>query len=162
MKTLSWKHVIAVALCLCLAVTLFTAFSLTRNAHAASTCQGRRYAPGTFLLQAGQRVQWTTCKGNTMDLNYQLDDNFVLYLNGHPIWASNTAVMIFDSGDHVQFQKDGNLVVYEHNTFYNVADPIWSSHTYGKHATVFALQSDGNMVIYNASGPIWASHTQGH
>jgi hypothetical protein len=170
MKHLSLRHVLSLALCLCLAITLLTAFSPTRSAHAAtaSTCQTRHYAPGNLLVYAGDgtsnRVQWTTCKGNTMDLNVQVDGNLVLYLNGQPIWATNTTSFNVN-GDWLRFQSDSNLVLY--NQFFNVMSgesvfPAWSSKTKGQNATSFELQSDGNMVIYSASGPIWDSGTSGH
>ena len=166
MKHLSLKHVLALALCTCLAVTLLTAFSSTRSAHAAtaSTCQTLRYTPGNFSLvitgTANTRKQWTTCAGNTMDLQMQYDGNFVLYLNGHPIWATNTSGLTA-IGSYVKFQSDGNIVVHDIST---ISGPYiaWASGTHDKGATELALQSDGNVVIYAASGPIWSTHTNGH
>ncbi|HET8840956.1 MAG TPA: hypothetical protein VFN35_05780 [Ktedonobacteraceae bacterium] len=165
MKPLSLKRVLTLGLCLCLAVTLLTAFSPTRSAHAATAkataCQTLRYAPGQFFLSAGGRKEWTTCAGNTMDLNMQTDGNFVLYLNGHPIWASGRPEQ-FISGDWVKFQTDSNLVVYDIDDLSGAVFAAWDSRTNGKNASSFELQSDGNMVIYASSGPIWSSHTNGH
>jgi hypothetical protein len=168
MKHFSLRRVLSLALCLCLAVTLLSAFSPTRSAHAATTkattCQTRPYAPGDFLLEAGQGVQWTTCAGNTMLLLLRNDGDFALYLNGlhgqSPIWETNTAG--YGDAGWVRFQSDSNLVVY--NYFSGASAPVWSSKTNGKKATNFELQSDGNMVIYGAPGtpPLWASGTSGH
>jgi hypothetical protein len=168
MKHLSLRRVLALALCICLVVTLLTAFSPTRSAHAATTkataCQTLRYTPGTFSLvitgTANTRKEWTTCAGNTMDLQMQYDGNFVLYLNGHPIWATNTSGLTA-IGSYVKFQSDGNIVVHDIST---ISGPYiaWASHTQNQGATGLSLQSDGNVVIYAASGPIWSTHTNGH
>lgn len=165
MKHLSLRPILALALCICLAITLMTAFSPTRSAYAATTiaaaCPTLNYAPGKFNLVAGSRDQWTTCKGNTMDLNMQTDGNFVLYMNGGPIWATNTTDLGFAKGVHAIFQSDGNLVVYD--TEGNGVYAPWASNTNGKGATDFALQNDGNLVIYNASHKaLWASNTCCH
>src|SRR5260370_3994550 len=146
MKHPSLRRVLALTLCLCLAVTLLTVFFPIRSASAATASpkNGRQtvnYAPGHFRLSAGTRVQWTTCRGNTMDLNMQNDGNFVLYLNGQPIWASNTSNLLIASAGWATFQTDSNLVVYN---YYNTTIPpslgaAWASGTNGRHATSFSL-----------------------
>jgi hypothetical protein len=170
MKSLSLRRVLSLAMCLCLAVTLLSAFSLTRSAHAATakanTCQTLPFAPGKFILYASDPYkQWTTCKGTTMALHMQPDGNFVLYANGQAVWASNSSGLGV-SGDVAEFQTDGNLVVYDIYTVGCTPGPVcaaWASSTRGKSAAKFELQSDGNMVIYNTSGKaIWASGTSGH
>lgn len=168
MKRRFLRIVLALLLCTCLAVTLSTAFFPIRSAHAAtiSSCQTLRFPLGQPLMKAGSREQWTTCAGNTMDLNMQTDGNFVLYLNGQPIWATNTTGNIFDVvlGDWARFQSDGNLVVYNIDlSANNLVYPAWQSNTRNEDANELEMQSDGNVVIYNIAGTgIWSTHTNGH
>src|SRR5450631_273069 len=151
MKHLKLGRILSLAVCICLAVTLLTAFSPARSAHAATTNQAacanlNMFRGVTWYVGTIKAVQ--TCKGATVHLQFQLDGNFVLYVNGHPKWASNTSWS--EGGSYVEFQPDGNLVVYD-----NVAGaviPVWSSGTNGKSATRLSLQDDGNLVIYTAAG----------
>lgn len=165
MKHLNLGRVLLLALCTCLAVTLLTTVvSPARSAYAATdsqtACSNLNYSPGNFFLAAGTRQQWTTCKGNTMDLNMQTDGNFVLYVNGQPKWASHTSSSI---GNYVWFQRDGNLVVYNIDYWTGQVYPAWSSSTRTRGAARLSLQDDGNLVIYTATGKVlWASHTSGY
>jgi hypothetical protein len=117
--------------------------------------------PGT-----GGASKWTACSGHQLMLNYQSDNNFVLYCNGSAIWATHTNIVRPGSGlaaAHTQFLYNGNLVVF----YYRTAKPgsplsDWASGTGGKGATHFRLQGDANLVIYTASGKaLWSSHTAG-
>jgi pimeloyl-ACP methyl ester carboxylesterase len=55
----------------------------------------------------------------------------------------------------LQYQSDGNLVLYRHGGI-----PIWASQTHGHSAGYAEMQGDGNFVVYDASTrPIWASGT---
>jgi hypothetical protein len=63
-----------------------------------------------------------------------------------------------DGRYHLDFQQDGNLVLY--NNYGNV---MWASETNGTPASELRMQPDGNLVIYGpGQGVIWASNTQGH
>lgn len=164
MKYLFLRRVLTLALCACLAVTLLTVLSPARSIHAATTntaaCsnlnmfRGKTWYPGNY-------VTWHTCKGTSLKLIYQNDGNFVLYIGGHAKWASNTSSK-FSLPDYVQFQSDGNLVVYGVDYLLNFF-VAWASNTNGKSATRLSLQDDGNLVIYTAAGKVlWASHTSGY
>src|SRR5262249_9429974 len=61
---------------------------------------------------------------------------------------------------HLDFQADGNLVIYGgQGTYY----PIWSSDTWGEGGAYVVMQADGNLVVYNWNdAPLWASGTDGH
>ena len=74
------------------------------------------------------------------------DGNLVLYWDGHPLWASNTAK---HPGAVLAVQvTDGNLVVYQGHR------PIWTSGTdRGGNAEYYlSLQDNGNATI-NSAGP---------
>jgi type VI protein secretion system component VasK len=59
----------------------------------------------------------------------------------------------------LQYQGDGNLVVYDLTT----KKARWSPHTNGKPAWRTVMQQDGNFVVYEAERkPVWAAMTQGH
>jgi hypothetical protein len=163
MKHLSLRRALALALCACLTVTLLTAFSPTRSAHAATahaaSCSNLNMGRGT-IFSPGLVTTNYTCRGALLVLTYQDDGNFVLYIGGKAKWATNTSSTLFTPVD-VQFQSDGNLVVYSHNLFGTRA--IWASNTAGKGATRLSLQDDGNLVMYTASGKaLWATHTSGY
>ena len=83
----------------------------------------------------------------------QGDGNLVLYWEGQPLWASNTAK---HPGAALAMQGDGNLVIYEANR------PIWTSGTDrgGNALYDLSLQDNGNVAIYSpAHKPIWATNT---
>ncbi len=164
MKPSFLKRVLPLALCTCLAVTLLTVFTPASNAHAATSSaascsnlnmfRGKTWHPGNY-------VTWHTCKGTSLKLIYQNDGNFVLAIGGHAKWASNTS-SVLSLPDYVQFQSDGNLVVYSVDYLFNFYS-AWASGTNGKGATRLSLQDDGNLVIYTAAGKVlWASHTSGY
>ncbi len=156
------RRILPLALCACLAVTLVTVVSPARSAHAATAsaanCPGDlNMGRGTTWLP-GNYVTWHTCAGTSLKLIYQGDGNFVLYIGGQAKWATNTSGLIVFP-DYVEFQPDGNLVVYNTDAL-GFTRAVWASHTNGKGATSLELQEDGNLVIYNASGQaLWASHT---
>ena len=82
----------------------------------------------------------------------QSDGNVVLYgPTGRAVWAIGRT-----DTDRFIFQSDGNLVAYTAS-----GAPTWSSRTAGSAATVFVVQSDGNLVIYASGRPVWASNTAG-
>lgn len=57
----------------------------------------------------------------------------------------------------LQYQSDGNLVLYTHGT------ALWGSPTIGSSAGRYSMQGDGNFVIYDAGGaPVWNSNTGGN
>lgn len=160
MKPLFLRHTLLLALCACLAVTFVTGVSPAKSAHAATasaaSCPGNlNWGRGKTWLP-GQETNWRTCAGTSLQLAYQGDANFVLYIGGHAKWATNTSSPLLTPWK-VIFQSDGNLVAYDINAFTTPA--VWASHTVGE-GTRLSLQEDGNFVIYNASGhAVWASHT---
>jgi hypothetical protein len=154
------RRVLTLALCACLTVTLVTVFSPSRSAHAATA-----HAAACSNFDMGRGTIWYpeyaatnhTCGGTLLELTYQTDGNFVLYIGGIPKWATHTSSPVFFPVDAI-FQSDGNLVVYSNNLISTRA--VWASHTNGKGATTLALQKDGNLVIYTAAGKaLWASNT---
>lgn len=118
----------------------------------------KEWTPGSLDWNGAPRLAWT----KTHELTLQTDGNLVLHrfkreagkvTGREAVWASGTAGR---PGARAEFQRDGNLVVYD------ISDrPIWSSGTYGKGATRLALQSDGNLVIYAGSQALWDSKTAG-
>lgn len=84
-------------------------------------------------------------------LVFQRDGNLVFYRNGsnNALWASNTQ----GRGARVEFQDDGNLVVYD-----RYGNAIFSSNTEGR-GNNLSVQNDGNVVIYDYNGnPLWSSN----
>ena len=72
--------------------------------------------------------------------------------------------LLSNEHDHLDFQADGNLVLYADNG----GPALWASGTVhgGGHYETVAFQNDGNMVIYDHDGSnnirvAWASNTQG-
>jgi hypothetical protein len=110
---------------------------------------------GNFTLHSGQYVQSQNRK-----LKMQSDCNLVLYnvvnaLVGGPLWSSNTQGSGTDC--YVDFQADGNLVVYD-----EFQQPLWASETSGTSGAQIWLQDDGNIVLYNSAGlPLWTTNTPG-
>lgn len=63
-----------------------------------------------------------------------------------------------DGRYHLEFQTDGNLVLYN-----NFGTVMWASQTNGAPVAELRMQRDGNLVIYGVDGaPIWASNTEGN
>lgn len=93
--------------------------------------------------------------GGHARLHYQNDGNLVVYLDGTPVWASQTAG---HSAGALTMQTDGNMVVTD--AFGRAAA---ASGTHGHPGAMVQLQDDGNFVIYEdpsgplAGTPIWAS-----
>ena len=70
--------------------------------------------------------------------------------------APGQARVSADGQFHLEFQGDGNLVLYRGST------ALWASRTGGPTGNL-AMQGDGNLVIYDASGrPLWATDTAGN
>jgi hypothetical protein len=97
---------------------------------------------GTILLMAGARAR---ASGNGLAPNEFMfpDRSEVLSNNGQ---------------FHLQYQPDGNLVLYTADNF-----PYFASNTPGTSAGCAVMQGDGNLVVYEGDGtPIWASGTWGN
>jgi hypothetical protein len=60
-------------------------------------------------------------------------------------------------GHRLEFQHDGNLVLYNPKN-----QPVWATGTDLTKATSFVVQRDGNMVLYDRIKPLWASNTSGN
>jgi hypothetical protein len=110
-------------------------------------------------------------------ITMQNDGNLVMTTaSGEIVWSSQTGIIIdppatlnanekllpaeqlFSVRDQYRLvlQKDGNLVIYNHN---NIA--TWATHTNGNTPADLAMQSDGNLVLYNTAGKaIWSSNTR--
>jgi hypothetical protein len=59
---------------------------------------------------------------------------------------------------HLEYQPDGNLVLYTADNF-----PYFASDTPGTSVGATVMQGDGNLVVYDGTGtPIWASGTWGN
>ncbi|MBX3169791.1 MAG: lectin [Candidatus Eremiobacteraeota bacterium] len=69
---------------------------------------------------------------------------------GQVAWSS-------DGRYHLNFQEDGNLVLYN-----NFGTVMWATQTNGAPATELRMQPDGNLVMYGNGQTIWASNTAGH
>ncbi|HYA44095.1 MAG TPA: peptidoglycan-binding protein [Acidimicrobiales bacterium] len=126
----------------------------TTGAHRVSTSPGSRSWHGTELVAGTELTgtSWLASPNGHCRLAMQADGNLVLYCEGRPLWASNTAK---HPGAVLAMQGDGNLVVYEGNR------PIWSSGTdRGGNALYYlSLQDNGDAVIYSpARKPIWATN----
>ena len=96
---------------------------------------------------------WLASSNGHYRLAMRADGNLVLYWEGHPLWASNTAK---HPGAVLAMQADGNLVVYQGNR------PIWSSGTdRGGNALYYlSLPDNGNVTIYSsARKPVWVTNT---
>ena len=110
---------------------------------------------GQFSLTAEQWAQ-----NQHRKLVMQSDCNLVLLnvnnaLVGHPLWHSDTQGA--GAGCHLDFQADGNLVVYD-----EIGQAVWASGTSGTAGAELRLQADGNLVIYNGAGqPLWTTGTPG-
>lgn len=116
---------------------------------------GSRSSQETELV-AGSELEagsWLASSNGRYRLAMQADGNLVLYWEGRPMWASNTAK---HPGAVLSMQPDGNLVIYKGNR------PIWSSGTDrgGSAPYYLSLQDNGNATIYSpARKPIWATGT---
>lgn len=69
---------------------------------------------------------------------------------GQQAWSS-------DGRYHLDFQQDGNLVLYN-----NAGGVLWATETNGAPVSELRMQPDGNLVMYGGGSVIWASNTAGH
>src|ERR1017187_2275340 len=141
---------------LVLAVLLRSAPSdAATGAYQVATSPGSRSSHAPELM-AGTQLKggsWLASSNGHYRLTMQGDGNVVLYGEGRPLWASDTAG---HPGAFLAMQGDGNLVVYEGNR------PIWTSGTdRGGNAPYYLnLQDNGNATIYSpARKPLWATNT---
>ncbi|MBL8300673.1 MAG: hypothetical protein JNN30_20225 [Rhodanobacteraceae bacterium] len=101
------------------------------------------YAPGGLTLYKNQSI-----RTRTRLLSMQDDGNLALYRIdygipiGPALWHANTDGT---GAQRVEFQTDGNLVIYPAS-----GGAKWDSNTNGKGKTL-VLQADGNLVIYDGS-----------
>lgn len=111
-----------------------------------------RLNPGQFIKRNSASDRITSANGR-YTLIMQNDGNLVVYNQGKPIWATNTAGT---DGEMAIMQADGNFVLYRVN-----GDPLWASNTVGGAGAFVIMQDDGNLVVYQQV-PVWASNTAGH
>ena len=115
----------------------------------------RIFTAGNLLLNAGDFAL-----SQYRLLEMQADCNLVLYsvVNAQKVsalWNSDTQHA--GSGCYLDFQSDGNLVLYD-----EFDQPLWASGTSGTTNAELHIQDDGNLVIYNdAAQPLWSTGTQG-
>ncbi|MFT5694607.1 MAG: hypothetical protein ACI9QQ_000582 [Myxococcota bacterium] len=108
---------------------------------------------GQFLLSAGQFVYTENRR-----LEMRADCNVALHsydnaAMGALLWHTDTANA--GTGCYVDFQADGNFVVYN-----GAGQPLWASGTSGTSGGELRLQEDGNLVIYNGVGqPLWNANS---
>ena len=100
-----------------------------------------------YVNQSLHRNERLTSRNGRFAAIVQDDSNFVVYDNGHAIWASNT---VGHPGNlHLILQGDGNLVLYHPSNPGMNEHPIWDSKTYGRcHNPTLIMQDDGNLVLY--------------
>lgn len=91
-------------------------------------------------LSYSKGTEWSN--GNHK-LKFQMDDNLVLYINGHSAatWETSDKTM-GKNADRLAMQIDGNLVIYD-----KFGDAVWSSGTFNNHGAYAELLSNGNFVI---------------
>ncbi len=188
LKQRIWKQIVISSLCACIALFTFLTVVPAQQTHAASSRSTQKHdslvhtstmhsdcvsnaIPWVwktgFYMSPGSSYITQTCSGTSIKLIYQYDNNLVLYIGRAAKWASGT----FWNGneikpDYVEFQPDGNLVVYSYvlrGNYYYV-NALWASGTSGEGATNLDLQIDGNLVIYknnsmSPSSALWASGT---
>lgn len=93
------------------------------SATPAQAAAGSSYLNKGERLYHGQRIWRSTAQGNNAELIMQRDGNLVLYsygLSGRRVcWASGTNGK---GGQYVEYQHDGNLVIYAAGS-----RPVWAS-----------------------------------
>jgi hypothetical protein len=109
--------------------------------------------PEGTTLQSGQSINLGTGKSLTM----KEDGALVLQVDGKDAWHTKTGFMDLSrhgpAGDHVAWQADGNLVVYD-----SFGKKAWASDTAGHPGARLVLKDDGKLVIYDKDNKqIWAS-----
>lgn len=77
-------------------------------------------------LYVGQAIKMQGQWGQEIQLVMQWDGNLVLYNGGQAIWASHTNRGWRQNGYECRMQEDGNLVVYDRDSW----QAIWSSGTW--------------------------------
>lgn len=106
---------------------------------------------GQFLMTGGQILHSANRKlvmGGDCSLSLFAFENGV---TGGLAWSSQTAGI--GDGCHLDFQADGNLVLYDK---FGLAR--WASGTSGTVGAQLRMQADGNVVIYNgANEPLWST-----
>ncbi len=74
-------------------------------------------------------------------------------------FAKDTKYYSEDKRYFLQFQSDGNLVVYKVVSTRS-ANPVWNSRTNGRAASGCVFQQDGNLVLYDYNAdPVWNAFT---
>ena len=89
-------------------------------------------------------------------MELQTDGNLVLYrvFDHKAFWNSGTSGKDIPN---VQFQSDGNLVMYDKG-----GSAVWSSNTHNKGVKGLVMQDDGNFVMYDSDDKaVWSTHTSG-
>ncbi len=137
------------------------------------------------IYNPANHPQWSSKTGGHPNqgifLEVRDDGNVVVRrLNGQILWQTNTIVNPVSSNTllagkslrpgqrltstnsryFMNFQHDGNLVVYQSNPL----KAIWNSHTNGKRVFSLMLKLDGNLVITGRTGDpnypyVWQSHS---
>jgi surface antigen len=108
------------------------------------------YNPNLEQSETLTASQYVESSDGHYSLAMQSDGNLVEYVDGRPLWASNTEG---HPGAWVAMQSDGDLVIYPPG---NSTDALWASNTGGNPGSHLGLQVDANMVIYSAAGAaIW-------
>ena len=120
------------------------------NAHIAN-CSGFDSFGAGSVWEPGDSNGISSCGGASIQLIYQNDGNFVLYIGGSAKWATGTNIHSWQVGftpAYAEFDSNGQLAVYDNETFPvpHVAQ-VWNSGTYGEGGTNMDLQMDGNLVI---------------
>jgi PA14 domain/FG-GAP-like repeat len=95
------------------------------------------------------RVSWEKMPTIFGDNNIYTRSSDINYIRGSSIQSGNN--------NHLDFQADGNLVVYN-----SQGRALWATGTSGTNVDRFAVQADGNMVLYAGSKAVWASDTAGN
>lgn len=110
------------------------------------------FSKGEFTLTAGESIS-----NHNRHLVLQQDGNLKLYEYnkgsiGRELWGTGPQA---GEGYRVQFQDDGNLVIYNND---NIA--TWDTGTHPQGSTL-VLQEDGNLVIYSSDETaLWSTQTE--
>jgi peptidoglycan hydrolase-like protein with peptidoglycan-binding domain len=70
--------------------------------------------------------------------------------------ASRTYLSAADGRFHLNMQRDGNLVLYQH---FGADKALWQSGTGGHPGARAVMQRDGNFVVYDGKHALWATGT---
>ena len=110
-------------------------------------------------IPAGTRLDkeesFTTTDGRTR-LTMQKDGNLVVYVNNEAVWATNTSFWGSrrgPAGDHVVWEKNGDLVLYASD-----GKVAWAADTDQSDGARLTLQDNGKLAIYDKNDKqVWAS-----